>query len=147
MLEVAVHRDDCIAARKIEPGRERDLMAESSRETDDLEPRIAPVLLHSEPIRPVRAPVVDEDDLPVAPEALQGRRELLGELGQDLLLVAQGNDDGNERRAFAHRETRLAAPPDGSFLSRAVSARELSSNRSGARAARPRMGASTMRSL
>ena len=40
VLEIAVHRDDGVAAGEVEPRRERDLMAEAARQSDDLEPRV-----------------------------------------------------------------------------------------------------------
>ena len=93
MLEVAVHREDGFAASEIETGRERQLMPEPAREADDLEARVACMCLDGEPVRAVRAPVVDEDHLPAVLERLEHAGEAQDELWQQLLLVPEGNDD------------------------------------------------------
>src|ERR671919_2684301 len=112
MLEVAVHGDNGIAAGEVEPRRERDLVAEAAGQADDLEPWIPPVELDGEPVCGVRAPVVDEDDLPVAVYSLERRREARRELRQHLLLVAQRYHDGEKRRVVVHRVTRLPGVAD-----------------------------------
>ena len=102
VLEVAVHREDRLAAGEIETGGERELMPEPAREADDLEARVARVSLDGEPVRAVGAPVVDEDHLPGVLERVEHTREARDELWQQLLLVPEGNDDRKARSRVVH---------------------------------------------
>ena len=73
MLEIAVDRDDGLAGRVREAGRQRDVLAEVAREADDLDPRILRGRRGEHAERAVAAAVVDEDDLERLADALEDR--------------------------------------------------------------------------
>ena len=93
MLQVAVHRDHGLAPSDVEPGRQRDLVAEVARQPDDLDAWVAGMQLDGQTVGAVAAAVVDEDDLPGPVQGVEHRRQLLDESRQHLLLVVQRDDD------------------------------------------------------
>ncbi len=78
----------------VEPGAHRDFLAEIAGQVDDRYPRIAGVQRRKQRHRPVAAPVVDVDDLGVRRETIEDCGEAPVELGENGLLVVDGDDDG-----------------------------------------------------
>ncbi len=63
VLQVAVHQHDRVAARRVEPGGRRDLVAEVARERDDAQVRVGVGRAEQLLERRVAAAVVDQDHL------------------------------------------------------------------------------------
>jgi len=61
VLQVAVHQHDRVAARRVDAGGRRDLVAEVARERDDPQVRVAFEPVEQEPARGIAAAVVDGD--------------------------------------------------------------------------------------
>jgi hypothetical protein len=93
MLEIAIHGHDGFAAGQVEACGERNLMAEAARKPDNLESLVSAVKLYGQSVCPISAPVVDEDDLPVASEVIERSDESLGEASKHQLFVPQRDDD------------------------------------------------------
>jgi len=108
VLQVAVHQHDRVAARRVEPRRRRDLVAEVARERDHAQVGIAVGRVEQLLERGVAAPVVDQDQL------VRGGRDAqsgdhVADAAQELVdvvgLVEERNDDAERRvRAAPNRE-------------------------------------------
>jgi len=102
MLKVGVHGDDGVARRLVTTGGQGDLFAEIPGKIDRPDPGVGQGGGTERLQCPVVAPVVDEDDL----EPIGKLPEDGGHLFQDerdvLLLVIDGNDDGNG--LFGHND-------------------------------------------
>jgi hypothetical protein len=93
MLQVGVHDDHRLAARVVEAGRQRDLLAEVTAERDGADARIARVVGLDDGERVVEAAVVHEHDLPGGRDPLQHRREAREERADAGRLVVDRDDD------------------------------------------------------
>jgi hypothetical protein len=95
VLEIAVHHDNGSTGCVVEPGRNRDLVTEVSRQFDDCQARISGRQFMQALRRPVTAAIVDENQLVRQAGRLEGHRQALVERQQVLLLVEQRNDHGH----------------------------------------------------
>jgi len=93
ILEVGVDQHDGIAPGRVEPGRERDLMAEVPREPQEAQALVAGRKAPQHVPRAVGRPVVHEQDLVVA-EIREGRGQPAPELLDGVTLVVDRGDDG-----------------------------------------------------
>jgi hypothetical protein len=71
VLQIRVHAHNGIPAHVIQPGAERDVLAEVARQIDDLDAGIQVTLGAKAVQRVVEATVIDADDLVAAAEAAQ----------------------------------------------------------------------------
>src|SRR5439155_15224644 len=115
VLQIAVHHDDGVAGGRLEPGRDRCLMAERPRQVDRLDPGILGVQRAQELRRPIGAPVVDEDDVE-RQAAVERRREPADQLGNVVFLVEDGNDHRERARTAAGRHRGAMPGSGGSHL-------------------------------
>ena len=95
VLEVAVDRDDDVAARMSKAGGEGDRLAEVSPQPDDADVVVVGVEAGERGEGAVDRSVVAEQCLPVVVERIECRLELLVEERDAPLLVEHGNDDGD----------------------------------------------------
>ena len=95
VLEVAVDRDDGLAARLVEAGHERRGLAEVAAKADDADVLLGVVQPRQRGERAVGGAVVDEDRLPGRVERLERGAELVVEECDAPLLVVHGHDDGD----------------------------------------------------
>ena len=87
VLQIRIHDHHCIAAREVEPRRERQLVAEVPREKEELHTRVSRAQLAHHLAAAIRAAVVDEDELAVAIDLPADGIEAAVQLRKDLLLV------------------------------------------------------------
>ena len=96
VLQVCIHRDDHLAGRDLDSGRERGRLAEVPAQTYDADVEVRRMEAHELAVRAVGRAVVDEHDLPVE----VGRAERGVEFGVDLLerrlFVEERDDDGDQ---------------------------------------------------
>jgi molybdopterin molybdotransferase len=92
-LEIAVDRDDRVAARLIEAGNERGGFAEVPAQPNDSNVLHLAVEPRERGERSVGRAVVDEDRLPVLAHGFERRTQLVVEEGDTSLLVMDGDDD------------------------------------------------------
>ena len=103
MLQVRVHHDDGVPARRIEPGGQGDLMAEISGKGIDTHGRIAGRQRVELFERRVPAPVIDEDNAMIQfRNGLQHRLDRLVEEFDDIFLVVTRGHDAEELRFAGH---------------------------------------------
>jgi len=97
ILQVAVHQDHRVAARRLEPGGRGELVPEVARQVDDDELAHRPRDPAQCGERPVRAPVVDEDELVLgaALDALHDPRDAPRKLFDVPFFVVHGDDDAD----------------------------------------------------
>jgi molybdopterin molybdotransferase len=95
VLEVAVDRDDGVAARLVEAGDERGGLAEVAAEPHDADVLLRVVQARQRSERPVGGAVVDEDRLPLGMQRLERRAQLVVEECDAAFLVVNGNDHGD----------------------------------------------------
>ena len=102
ILQVSVHRHDGIGARRrSQAGGQGALETEVAREIDQLETRVAGMLLGDQGRGAVAAAVVHQNGRPdAAGLAIKDRGEPLEQLWQHRFLVVDRNDDGN--RGWLH---------------------------------------------
>ena len=112
VLEVAVHRDEDLAARTREPGVHRGMLAEVPLEADDADARVGVVQPLEPRERPVARAVVDEEDLERAAVLLERRDRAPVELVDARLLVVDRHDDARRSaRAPARQPPREPRTP------------------------------------
>ena len=102
MLQVGVHDHHRPAASVVEPGGDRDLLAEVAAERDRSDARVAGIARSDGRKRPVLAAVVHEQDLPGRRDALQHGAEPLAERADIGTLVVDGDDDAEVDLGGAH---------------------------------------------
>jgi hypothetical protein len=95
VLEVGVDHHHGVAARVLEAGGDRGLVAEVARERDHLDPLVGRGELGEQPAGPVLGAVVGDHQLPV-PHPLQCRRDPVVERADVALLVPHRGDDAQE---------------------------------------------------
>src|SRR3546814_7169603 len=86
VLQIDVDRHDSAAGAVIDPGGERDLLAEIARKIEDLHARILAVRLAQHGKGAVAAAVVDENHLPAGRDLFDDRRHPLQKEGDRLFL-------------------------------------------------------------
>ena len=92
ILQVAVHDDNHVAARMVERGTERRLVAEVSRESHHSNLRMRRDSFRQQCRSAIRAPVVDDDDfVGTAWQRVEYRRETTQQLGENGLFVVDGD--------------------------------------------------------
>jgi hypothetical protein len=97
VLQVAVEQRDDLAARLLEAGRQRHLVAEVAREDEHDHARVALRPVAQELAGAVARSVVDGDDLDVGVEGGGAPRDPFRERRHDRLLVEERDDDREER--------------------------------------------------
>ena len=102
VLQVAVGRDDDLAAGVVEAGGEGGGLAEVPAQAQDAHPRVRGLDREQPLPRRIRGAVVHEDDLVGLAEGEEARRQLPMQVGQVLGLVVDGDHDGDPRRHHAH---------------------------------------------
>src|SRR6266850_352079 len=106
MLQIGVHHDYGIAARGVETGRERDLMAEISGERIDEHCGVARCQRVQSLQSFVPAAVIDENDAMIQTvERFQGWLECFVESLDDIFLVIAGGDDAEDLGFIGHRSS------------------------------------------
>ncbi len=93
VLQVAVDRDDGVAACLVEAGHERGGLAEVAAQPDDADVLLGVVESRQRGERAVGRAVVDEDRLPLGVQRLERRAQLVVEQCDAAFLVVNGNDD------------------------------------------------------
>ena len=97
ILQVDVHRDQDVAARVVDAGGERRLLAEVAREVDDPQPAVTRAAVEQMGQRVVVRAVVHEHDLEAQAGALQKRLDRRQEDIDRLLLVEHRHDQRQQR--------------------------------------------------
>ena len=92
VLEIGVQRNDRVTGSRVEPGRQRRGLAEVAPELDDLHPVILGEEHAKDAAGPIRAAVIDKDDLEGERDLLQRFDQLVVELRQALRFVQQQHD-------------------------------------------------------
>ena len=102
MLQVGVHHDDCAAACGREPGHERGLMSEIAREPEAPHAHVVGAQALDRVPRAVGAPIVDDDELPVAAVGgrIHDRADVAVEDVEVVLLVVRGYQQ--QQAGFSH---------------------------------------------
>jgi|GEM_PF-5308275 len=97
ILEIRIHENDRVALGELDARGGGRLVPEIPREQDSPNTRVRPVKLLDRFARPVRAAVVDEEDLPRERGRVEGRAELFVQLRQVLSLIKHRADHGHGR--------------------------------------------------
>src|SRR5262245_43483312 len=113
VLQVAVHRHDDVALRKIDSGHHRRGLPEVAAQAHDLEALVLIRDLLQQRAAAVGAAVVDQDDFEILRQPRQLLREFLPQERHVLALVKDRDDDGDQGGAFFSSPIRL---PDYPFL-------------------------------
>ena len=100
VLEVAVHRDEDLAACAREAGLHRGVLAEVALEADDAHARVGGVQVLEPRERPVARAVVHEEDLERAAVLLERSDRAPVELVDRRLLLEDRDDHGDARRGL-----------------------------------------------
>jgi hypothetical protein len=90
VLEVAVESDDPRSAGRVEPGEHGSVLAEVPSEADNAQARQRGGGFSQQPVRPVRRPVVDADDLERPIERPEDAENALEERGMPLSSLRSG---------------------------------------------------------
>src|SRR6266403_4909737 len=112
MLPVAVEGDDGVASRSVEPRGEGGLMAEVAAQLEDGDVRVVGGQLRELGTGVVHGAVVDvvDADVVLPPQRRQHVHQPAMELGHDLFLVVERDDDVDGESAFFSRHVRLSTP-------------------------------------
>ena len=94
MLQIGIHDHDDVAAGMVEPGGDRDLLAEIPAEGNGIDARVGFVQQAQHRKRAVPAAIVDADDLPGGDAAIEHALQPLDQERQVVGLVMDGDDDG-----------------------------------------------------
>ena len=111
MLQIAIHRNDVLAASMIEPGRQRRGLAKITTQLDHRNPAIHGCNFAKQIEGAVTRAVVNQHDLKALTIYFHDRLQTVIQIGDILLLVVQGDDDGIFGQALIIRNELDFCPP------------------------------------
>ena len=100
VLEVAVDDHDRVAVGEVEPGRDRQLVAEVPGQEEELDPLVPTPQLAHHLAAAIGAAVVHQDELDLALDLARDRVQPAVELGKDLLLVLHRDHERDRRHGL-----------------------------------------------
>ena len=109
VLQIAVHRNDDIAAREIEAGHHRSGLTKVAPQVDDFYERIAGGDFVENALAFVGASIIDQDQLPFAARRRHRLADARVECAQISSFVADRHGDGNHQRAAKVKPRRRSA--------------------------------------